>query len=183
VARVEGDEGVFATTAEGLARLEPVVPGGSVTFGTQTHPADGSCGILVTTRERARELSRDPRLEVQLLSCAQARTKKGFMAKATAPAARAALDRAGVKLADVGAVKTHNPFAVNDVFLGRELGLDVERFNRYGSSLIYGHPQAPTGSRAILETIEELAIGGGGYGLFVGCAAGDTAAAVVLRVG
>ena len=58
----------------------------------------------------------------------------------------------------------------------------IEEFNDYGSSLIYGHPQAPTGTRLIMEMIEELALRGGGHGLFVGCAAGDTAAAVVIRV-
>jgi acetyl-CoA acetyltransferase len=183
LARVEGDEGVFPTTAEGLAGLKPVLPDGTVTFGSQTHPADGSCGMLVTTRERARELSRDPAIEVQLVSYAEARTKKGFMAKATVPAARAALDAAGVSLNGIATVKTHNPFAVNDVYLARELGLGIEDFNDFGSSLIYGHPQAPTGMRLVIEMIEQLAIDGGGTGLFVGCAAGDTAAAVVVRVG
>ena len=54
--------------------------------------------------------------------------------------------------------------------------------NNYGSSLIWGHPQGPTGMRLVMELIEELALLGGGYGLFTGCAAGDTAAAIVLRV-
>ncbi len=183
LATVQGDEGVFATTAEGLAGLQPLAPGGSVTFGSQTHPADGSCGMIVTGRDRARRLSRDSSIEVRLLSYAQARTTKGFMAKATVPAARAALDAAGIGIGDAAVVKTHNPFAVNDIYLARELGLEIESFNNYGSSLIYGHPQGPTGMRLIIETIEELALRGGGHGLFVGCAAGDTAAAIVIKVG
>jgi acetyl-CoA acetyltransferase family protein len=182
VASVEGDEGVYPTTAEGLKGLRPVEPDGTVTFGSQTHPADGNCGIIVTSRARAKELSRDPAIEIQVLAYAEARTRKGFMAMATVPAARAALERAGIGLGQVAALKTHNPFAVNDVYLARQLGLKLEDFNHYGSSLIYGHPQGPTGTRLIIETIEELAQKGGGYGLFVGCAAGDTAAAVVLRV-
>jgi len=183
LAIVEGDEGVFPTTAEGLAGLRPIMPDGTVTFGSQTHPSDGNCGMLVTDRERARELSRDAEAEVQLLSFGQARTDKGYMAKATVPAARAALDAAGVKLDDIAVLKTHNPFAVNDVYLARELGKRIEDFNNYGSSLIYGHPQGPTGMRLIIETIEELVIKGGGLGLFTGCAAGDTSAAVVVKVG
>ena len=55
--------------------------------------------------------------------------------------------------------------------------------NPYGSSLIYGHPQGPTGARAIAELIEALVLRGGGTGLFTGCAAGDSAGAVVVRVG
>lgn len=183
VARLEGDEGVFETTAAGLAGLRPVVPDGTVTFGSQTHPADGNCGMIIASRERARAISTDPGVEVRVVSYGQARVGKGLMAMATVPAAQAALDAAGIALADARVVKTHNPFAVNDAYFARETGLAVESFNDYGSSLIFGHPQGPTGTRLIIETIEQLAIAGGGYGLFVGCAAGDSAAAVVVRVG
>jgi acetyl-CoA acetyltransferase len=55
--------------------------------------------------------------------------------------------------------------------------------NNFGSSLIFGHPQGPTAGRLIMEGIEELVIKGGGYLLFAGCAAGDTAAAMVLKIG
>ena len=55
-------------------------------------------------------------------------------------------------------------------------------FNNFGSSLVFGHPQAPTAGRLIIEGIEELADNGGGYMLFTGCAAGDTGAAVVLKI-
>jgi acetyl-CoA acetyltransferase len=57
------------------------------------------------------------------------------------------------------------------------------KMDNYGCSLIYGHPQGPTAGRAIIEMIEELTILGGGYGLFAGCAAGDTAAALIVKVG
>jgi acetyl-CoA acetyltransferase len=182
LAILDGDEGVFPTTAEGLARLKPVQQGGTVTYGTQTHPADGNCGIIVTTRERARALSRDSNVEIQLLSYGEARAKKGHMAMAVVPAARQALSRAGISVEDVQVLKTHNPFAVNDIYFCREMGVKPEAMNNYGSSLIYGHAQGPTGHRLIIEVIEELVLVGGGYGLFAGCAAGDTGAAVVLKV-
>jgi acetyl-CoA acetyltransferase len=182
VATVTGDEGIFPTTAEGLARLKPVLPDGSVTFGGQTFPADGNAGMIVTSQERAKEFSGDPDIEIQLLAFAEGRTKKGYMPEANAPAVRRVLELAGVSLQDIKAIKTHNPFAVNDCFLSNELGIPLEGMNNYGSSLIWGHPQGPTGMRLIIEMIEELVIMGGGYGLFTGCAAGDTAAAVVLEV-
>jgi acetyl-CoA acetyltransferase len=55
--------------------------------------------------------------------------------------------------------------------------------NPYGCSLIYGHPQGPTGARGIVELIHALEQRGGGRGLFTGCAAGDTGAALVVEVG
>jgi acetyl-CoA acetyltransferase family protein len=182
IATVKTDEGVFPSTAEGLAKLKPVVDGGTVTFGCQTFPADGNCGMIVCTREKAQELSRDRKVEIRLLSYAPARTKKGYMAAAVVPAARLALSRAGIGVKDLKAVKTHNPFAVNDIYLSREIGIPVDQMNNYGSSLIWGHPQAPTGMRATIELIEELMLRGGGYGLFAGCAAGDSAAALVVKV-
>jgi len=182
IATVTGDEGVFATTRDGLARLKPVVKDGVVTFGAQTFPADGNCGIVVATKERARELSRDKSITIQILSYAQARTKKAFMAKAIVPAGDKALERAGLEMKDVRAIKTHTPFAVNDVYFCKNYDLPITGMNNYGCSLVYGHPQGPTGSRTIIELIEELVILGGGIGMFNGCAAGDTAAAVMLRV-
>jgi acetyl-CoA acetyltransferase len=171
------------TTAEGLALLRPVLPDGAHTFGAQTFPADGNAGISVTTRDKARELSADKNVEVQLLSFGYARTKKAYMAAAVAPSAQMALDRAGIKVGDLAAVKTHNPFAANDIAMAKTLGLDVNSMNNYGSSLIYGHPQGPTGARLMIEGIEEVAGKGGGYLLFSGCAAGDTAASIVIKVG
>ena len=180
---VTGDEGVFPTTKEGLAGLRPVMPDGSVTFGTQTHPADGSAAMVVVAgRDRARGMSRAKGVDVQLLSYGQARVKKGFMPMAVVPAARQALERAGLTAQNLTSVTSHNPFAVNDVLLSRELPFDAEKMNRHGSSLVWGHPQGPTGIRAIIELIEDLVLQGGGYGLFTGCAAGDSAAALTLKV-
>jgi acetyl-CoA acetyltransferase family protein len=182
VTTVTGDEGVFPSTAEGLAKLKPVLPDGTVTFGTQTYPADGNAGLIVTTRDRAAELSRDANVVIRLLSCGQGRADKGFMPMANVPATRQALARAGLDMNDIKAVKTHNPFAVNDLYFAQETGIDVSAMNRFGSSLVWGHPQAPTGARLIIELIEELVLAGGGYGLFTGCAAGDTAFAVAIEV-
>jgi acetyl-CoA acetyltransferase len=183
VATVQDDEGIIPTTAEGLAKLKPVQPKGTVTFGSQTHPADGNAGMIVTTKERAAALSRDSQIKIQIVSFAQGRAKKGYMPMANLPAVKRALEQAGIAIGEVKAIKTHNPFAVNDIYLARELGITKESMNNYGSSLVWGHPQGPTGMRLVIELIEELVLLGGGYGLFTGCAAGDTAAALVIRVG
>ena len=59
IATVLDDEGIYKTTAEGLSRLRPVKEDGTVSFGSQTHPADGNCGMMLTSKERARALSRE----------------------------------------------------------------------------------------------------------------------------
>lgn len=105
------------------------------------------------------------------------------MPMAVFPAAAIALEKAGISIDDVKAIKTHNPFIVNDIYLARELGIDAMEFNNFGSPLIFGHPQAPTAGRCIVEGIEEVVLKGGGYLLFSGCAAGDTGAALVLKIG
>lgn len=179
---LDADEGVMATTAEGLAGLKPVLPDGVHTFGAQTHPADGHCAVIVADRDKAKSLSADKSVEIQVLSYGYARVKPAFMAAAVVPAAQMALDKAGIKVGDVKAIKTHNPFAANDIFMAAKLGIDVMGMNNYGCSLIYGHPQGPTAGRLIIEGIEELVMKGGGHLLFAGCAAGDTAAAMVLKV-
>lgn len=179
---LEGDEGVTVSTAEGLAKLRPIMPGGTVTYGSQTHPADGNAAIILACPERARELSTDAGIRIRLLGFGQGRVELGYMPEAPILAARNALRNADVELAQVGSVKTHNPFAVNDLAFARATGWPLDRMNGYGCSLLWGHPQAPTGTRSVIELIEELVIAGGGIGLFTGCAAGDSALAVVIEV-
>lgn len=182
IGSLAGDEGINQSSAEGLAKLKPVMEGGTVTFGGQTHPADGNAAIVVTTREKARELSADPKIAVRLHGFGLARAALAHMPEATVPAAQQALGQAGKAIKDLAAIKTHNPFAINDIFFARQTGADLMAMNNFGCSLVWGHPQAPMGTRAIIELIEELALRGGGFGLFTGCAAGDTAMAVVLEV-
>jgi len=179
---IEGDEGIYESTPEGMGRLKPLIAGGTVTFGGQTHPSDGNAAMILASGDRAQELSRDRTIRIEAAGFGQARAELAYMPEATVPAARSALARAGVGVGELAAVKTHNPFAVNDIILSRELGFPLERMNNYGCSLIWGHPQGPTGLRCVIELIEELVIRGGGYGLFTGCAAGDSAMAVVIRV-
>jgi len=182
VARLEGDEGVRFSTPEGLAALKPVIEGGTVTYGAQTHPADGNAAVVLARAERARELSADPQIRVAPVAFGLARAPLAFMPEAPIEAAQRALRAADVRIADLHAINTHNPFAVNDIVFARVTGAQLDSMNSYGCSLVYGHPNAPTGMRGTIELIEELALRGGGLGMFVGCAAGDTAMAIIIRV-
>jgi acetyl-CoA C-acetyltransferase len=177
---VAEDAGIRPVDRDTIAGLPPAAPDGVHTGASQTHPADGAAGALVTTAEKAREISGGGVIEI--LSTGFARVAPTHMPEAPVPAARAALDAADLDFPQVDAITTHNPFAVNDIVFARETGTDLEKMNPYGCSLIWGHPQAPTGLRAIAELAADLTLRGGGIGLFTGCAAGDTAAAIVIRI-
>lgn len=178
---VDEDEGIRPVDRVSIAKLAPAQPDGVHTGATQTHPADGAAGALLTTVERARELAGGEAV-VEILSSGFARVEPTHMPQAPVPAAHAALRAAGLELSDVDAITTHNPFAINDVYFSRTTGVALESMNAFGCSLIWGHPQAPTGMRAIAELVTQLHLRGGGIGLFTGCAAGDTAGAVLVRV-
>lgn len=178
---VDADEGVRPLVAQEIAALRPATADGLHTFATQTHPADGCAGAVVTDSAHARSLSGGGGV-ARVLATGFARVGKSHMPEAPVPAAVSALEAAGIGIGQVDAVTTHNPFAINDLYFAKQLGFPLDRMNAFGCSLIFGHPQGPTGLRSITELIEELRLRGGGVGLFTGCAAGDTGAAVVVRV-
>ena len=175
------DEGVSVCTRDGLKALKPSLPNGVTTAGSQTHPADGTAGLIVMGRDQARSLSRDEGV-VRIVAAGFCRAEKGRMPKAPVLAAEQALSNAGLRIGEVMSVVTHNPFAVNDLWFSRALDYPLEKMNALGCSLVYGHPQGPTGLRGIVELVHSLRLGGGGIGLFTGCAAGDMGAALVLSV-
>jgi acetyl-CoA acetyltransferase len=177
---LDADEGIRPKTRDGIGGLPPPAPDARHTFASQTHPADGCAGAVVTTEAEAREISGEG--VVRILGVGFARVARSRMPQAPVPAARAALTAAGRSLEDVAAITTHNPFAVNDLYFARETGVKPEDMNAFGCSLVFGHPQGPTGLRSIAELIETLRLRGGGLGLFTGCAAGGTGAALVLEV-
>jgi len=181
VISLRADSGIRPTSREALAELRPAQEGGRVSFGAQTHPADGTAGLVLCDESTARAWGRRPGV-LRVLACAFVRTEKARMPKAPVAAARLALEEAGLALDDVEVVTTHNPFAVNDAFFARATGYPLEKMNRYGCSLVFGHPQGPTGMRSIGELALALEHRGGGVGLFTGCAAGDIGGAVLLRL-
>jgi len=182
VDKIASDDGLRFSTIDGLAALKPVRDGGTVTYGAQTHPADGNAAIIVGAAGQAAELSGDRNIRVRPRGFGSARSDLAHMPEAPVPAARRALEAADVAIENMDVIKTHSPFALNDILFSRQTGVALEKMNNFGCSLVYGHPQAPMGTRGVIELIEELVLRGGGFGLFTGCAAGDTAMAVVIEV-
>ncbi len=138
--------------------------------------------MIVTSADKAQEFSKDPNIRIRFAGFGQGRVDMTWMPLAPVAATKQVLKNADLKIGDMKAVKSHNPFAVNDVAFARETGYDIDKMNNYGCSLIWGHPQGATAMRLIIELIEELVEKGGGYGLFQGCAAGDSSLATIIEV-
>ncbi len=153
-----------------------------VTSGTQTHASDGMACLLVTTEERAKELSPRPEISIRLVGKAEARAQPSLMPEAPGIAVNRLMDRLGMSLDDVAVFKNHNPFAVNDAVFQRQTGVDWKGINETGCSLVWGHPQGPTLTRSLIEGLEEAVERGGGRVLLFGCAAGDVGIAALFEV-
>jgi acetyl-CoA acyltransferase len=93
-----------------------------------------------------------------------------------------ALELAGRKLEDVALFEINEAFAAQAVACARELGLDEEIVNVYGSGISLGHPIAATGARMVTSAIYELRRRGGGIGVLSMCAGGGMGAAMVIEV-
>jgi acetyl-CoA acetyltransferase len=178
--RIEDDLGVRKLTLAGLNEMRELDT--CVTGGTQTHASDGMATLLVTTRDRAKELSPRPEIDISFVAKIELRTHPSLMPEAPALAVQQLLARTGMTMADMAVVKNHNPFAVNDAVFGKVLDYDWHEMNKTGSSLVWGHPQGPTLTRIVIEALEEAVDLGGGNVLVFGCAAGDVGIAAILNV-
>jgi acetyl-CoA acetyltransferase len=178
--RVDDDYGVRKITLSGMREMVELDT--CVTGGTQTHAADGMAGLLVATKERAAELSPKPEIDIQFIAKVEVRADPSLMPEAPALAVQKLLKMTGLSMADMVVVKNHNPFAVNDVIFAKLLDYDWREMNKTGCPLVWGHPQGPTLTRVIIESLEEAVDLGGGYVLVFGCAAGDVGIASILKV-
>jgi acetyl-CoA acetyltransferase len=178
--RVDEDLGVRPLTLDGLRAMRELDT--CVTGGTQTHASDGMAMLLVTTEERARELSPKPEIDIRFVAKTEVRTSPSFMPEAPAFAVQKLLKRCDLTMADMAVVKNHNPFAVNDAVFSKVLEYDWHEMNKTGCSLVWGHPQGPTLTRLLIESLEEAVDLGGGYVLLFGCAAGDVGIASLFKV-
>ncbi len=177
---IDDDYGIRRISRESLRAMRELDT--CVTAGTQTHASDGMATLLVTTRDKAREISPRPEIDIQFVAKAETRTYPSLMPEAPVLAVQALLERTGLTMDDIAVVKNHNPFAVNDVIFAKVLNYDWKKMNNTGCPLVWGHPQGPTLTRVTIEALEEAVDKGGGYVLVFGCAAGDVGIAAILKV-
>lgn len=180
IGKVDSDAGVRQLTMDGLRAMREL--DSCVTGGTQTHASDGLSAVLVTSPEKAKDLSPKPEIKIHFVSKAEVRTLASHMPEAPALAVGKILEQTGLKMDDMAVVKNHNPFAVNDAIFAKVFDYDWKKMNNTGCPLVWGHPQGPTLTRVIIEALEEAVDLGGGYVLIFGCAAGDVGISAILKV-
>lgn len=184
---------------ESYAKLKPVFDRahGSVTAANATPLTDGASAVLMMTESRAKALGYEVLGYIRSYAFA-AIDVYDDMLMGPSYATPIALDRAGMTLNDLTLIEMHEAFAAQTLanvkmfaskkFAEEKLGrsaaigdIDMSKFNVQGGSLAYGHPFAATGTRLIVQTLNELKRRGGGVGLTTACAAGGLGAAMILE--
>ena len=170
------------TTLEALSRLRPAFrDGGTVTAGNSSGINDGASAALVVEAGRAQALGLRPM--ARIVATAVAGVDPAVMGLGPIPATRKALDRAGLRVADLDLVELNEAFASQSVACIRELGLDPAKVNVDGGAIALGHPLGASGGRLVTTLVHALRRTGGRYGLASMCiGVGQGIATIVERI-
>ncbi|NEA67227.1 thiolase family protein [Streptomyces sp. SID12488] len=171
------------TTGEKLAALKvlhPEIEGFSITAGNSSGINDGAAAVVVAGSDVAAAHGLTPLATVR--SWASVGVDPVETGLAPIAAIRKALGRAGLGVEDVDLFEVNEAFAAVAVATTRELGLDPERVNPFGSGCSLGHPIATTGTRMVVTLAHELRRRGGGTAVAAMCAGGGMGSAMVLTV-
>jgi acetyl-CoA C-acetyltransferase/acetyl-CoA acyltransferase 2 len=168
------------TTLEGLAKLRPVFRAdGLVTAGNASGLADGAAALVVCDEALATE--RDLKPIGRLVSYAVAGVPPELMGIGPAPAARAALAKAGLDLDDMDLVEVNEAFAPQYLAVERELDLDRDRTNVDGGAIALGHPLGASGARIVTHLLHALRRRQEQYALGSACIGGGQGIAVIVE--
>jgi acetyl-CoA C-acetyltransferase len=178
---VESDEGPKAdTNMEKLAKLKPVFKkDGTVTAGNASTMNDGAAGVLLMSGRRVKDLGITPM--ARILSFGVAGVDPEIMGISPVPAARQALDRAGLKQEQVDLFEVNEAFAAQYLAVEKALGLDRQKTNVNGSGISLGHPVGATGCRIVVTLLHEMIKRKNRIGLAGLCGGGGVGMALVLE--
>ncbi|MGE8444201.1 MAG: thiolase family protein [Comamonas testosteroni] len=169
-----------ATTLEALAGLKPAFrPDGVVTAGTSSPLTDGAAAVLVTRDDFAERHGLQALARIR--SFATVGVDPAIMGIGPIPAARKALARAGLTVADLDVVEINEAFSSQALACIRDLGLDMSTVNIDGGGLAIGHPLGATGARITGKAAALLARQQGRYALATQCIGGGQGIATVLE--
>jgi len=168
------------TTIEKLGALKPAFKkDGSVTAGNASGINDGASALVVTSGKHAKEAGATPL--ARILSYATAGVDPKVMGMGPVPAVRRALDRAGLKIADIDLFELNEAFAVQALAVSRELGLDASKVNIYGGAIALGHTIGASGARILTTLVHALRARQLRYGLAALCIGGGMGSAMIIE--
>ncbi len=176
---VRADQGPRPSTAEGLAKLKPVLPDGIHTAGNSSQISDGAAAVLWMSEERARAAGLRPRARIR--AQALVGSDPYYHLDGPVDATRRVLAKAGMTLADVDLFEVNEAFASVVLSWARVHEPDMERVNVNGGAIALGHPVGSTGSRLITTALHELERSGRGIALISMCCGGALATGTILE--
>ena len=177
---LEVDENPRPTTLEKLATLSAAfVKDGQVTAGNACGLADGAAAVVIGSAEAVERDGIEPLGE--LLSWSTVGVQPEIMGIGPAPSIKEALERAKLKLDDIGLFEINEAFACQVLAVLKELGLEQDRVNTQGGSIALGHPLGSTGARLTYSLLLQMRRQKIKYGVVSLCIGGGQGMAAVLK--
>ena len=168
------------TTLDVLLSLKPYFKkDGLVTAGNASGICDGAAATVIASEDFAKTEGLQP--IGRLVAWAVAGVEPKYMGIGPAPAARKALQKAGMKLEQMDLVEVNEAFAPQYLAVERELGLDRARTNVHGGAIAIGHPLAASGTRITVHLLHALRRQKKRFGLGSACIGGGQGAAVIVE--
>jgi 3-oxoadipyl-CoA thiolase len=157
------------TTAEALARLKPLLPGGTVTAGNASGINDGAAALVIAGEEAIQRFGLRPR--ARILGMASAGVEPRVMGIGPVAATQKLMARLGLQIGDFDAIELNEAFASQSLAVMRALGLpdDAPQVNPNGGAIALGHPLGMSGARLALTLVHQLEMSGGKRGLATLC--------------
>ncbi len=174
------DETPRLSSLEKMASLEPVDPRyPSITAAVSSSTCDASAALLVVSEAALKRYDLTPRARIHHLTV----LGDDPIWHLTAPiaATRRALEKAGLRMADIDRVEINEAFASVVMAWAKELDYDPARTNVNGGAIALGHPLGATGVRLMTTLLNELEVSGGRYGLQTMCEGGGQANVSIIE--
>lgn len=170
------------TSLEKLASLKPAfTKDGTITAGNAPGINDGAGALILMSDDRAKALGLEPLAEI--VSQAAVSADPPYINTVPALSAKAALDRAGLKLDDLALIEANEAFAAVALTSAKVGCWDTDKVNVNGGAVAFGHPIGASGARILMTLIYELRRRGGGYGVATICSGTGQGEATIVRVG
>jgi acetyl-CoA C-acetyltransferase len=177
---VSEDEEPKKANFEKMVTLKPVFQkDGTVTAANASKINDGAAACVVMSKERAQKLGIAP-LATIVAQASAARAPEWFTL-APADAIRRILDKAHLKLEDIDLFEINEAFAVVNLAVGKELGIDVNKMNVHGGAVALGHPIGASGARVLTTLLYAMKRYNKKRGLATLCIGGGEASAVIVE--